>query len=93
MEALKRAGVKQIDHLVLTHYHGDHFGSMPELSKLIPIKHFYDHGRTVKRPSRQPPSRRCTRNRRQGRAHGREAGRQIALAGTDCTVVTGAGKC
>jgi competence protein ComEC len=47
LEVLKVADVKQIDHLFLTHYHGDHYGSMPELSKRIPIKHFYDHGESV----------------------------------------------
>src|SRR3954468_5791172 len=39
LEVLNLAGVKQIDHMFLTHYHGDHYGSMPELSKRIPIKH------------------------------------------------------
>src|SRR5438128_7601947 len=44
MLAVADAGVKQIDHLVLTHYHGDHSGGMAELIKRIPVKHFYDHG-------------------------------------------------
>src|SRR5215212_10052502 len=44
MLAIADAGVKQIDHLVLTHYHGDHVGGLAELAKRIPIKHFYDHG-------------------------------------------------
>ena len=44
MEAVKDAGLTQIDHLILTHYHGDHFGGMEELSKQIPIKEFIDHG-------------------------------------------------
>ncbi len=47
MLALDDAGVKQIDHLVLTHYHGDHIGGLAELSKRIPIKRFYDHGPTA----------------------------------------------
>jgi competence protein ComEC len=47
LEVLTLAGVEQIDHLFLTHYHGDHYGSMPELSKRIPIRHFYDHGESV----------------------------------------------
>jgi len=44
MLAIEDAGVKQIDHLVLTHYHGDHVGGLAELAKRIPIKRFYDHG-------------------------------------------------
>jgi beta-lactamase superfamily II metal-dependent hydrolase len=45
--AAKDAGVSQIDHLVTTHWHGDHFGGMAELAKLIPIRNFYDHGPSV----------------------------------------------
>jgi competence protein ComEC len=40
----KLAGVRQIDYLVLTHYHGDHAGGVVELAGLIPIRHFVDHG-------------------------------------------------
>jgi beta-lactamase superfamily II metal-dependent hydrolase len=47
MDAVKDAGLTQIDHLILTHYHGDHFGGMEELSKQIPIKEFIDHGPNV----------------------------------------------
>jgi competence protein ComEC len=47
LDVLNIAGVKQIDHMWLTHYHGDHYGSMPELAKRIPIKHFYDHGPSI----------------------------------------------
>jgi competence protein ComEC len=44
MLAIEDAGIKQIDHLVLTHYHGDHVGGLAEFAKRIPIKRFYDHG-------------------------------------------------
>ena len=47
MAAAKAAGVVRIDYLVMTHYHGDHVGGFLELSKLIPIEHFVDHGQTV----------------------------------------------
>jgi competence protein ComEC len=44
MLALEDAHVKQIDHLVLTHYHGDHVGGLAELAKRVAIRRFYDHG-------------------------------------------------
>ena len=43
MAAIANAGVRQIDHLITTHYHGDHFGAMAELASRIPIRHFIDH--------------------------------------------------
>src|SRR6202162_5844769 len=45
--AAKDAGLSQIDHLITTHWHGDHFGGMAEVAKRIPIKHYIDHGPTV----------------------------------------------
>jgi beta-lactamase superfamily II metal-dependent hydrolase len=44
---LEHAGVKDIDHLILTHYHVDHVGGVVELAKRFPIAHFVDHGPTV----------------------------------------------
>ena len=38
------AGLRQIDHLIITHYHRDHFGGAPILSMLLPIKTLYDNG-------------------------------------------------
>lgn len=42
--AMQQAGITQIDHLIITHYHVDHFGGVPELAKLVPIKNHYNHG-------------------------------------------------
>ncbi len=42
-KAAKDAGLKQIDHLMLTHFHADHFGGVMELAQLFPIKEFIDH--------------------------------------------------
>jgi competence protein ComEC len=47
MAAAREAGVTQIDHLITTHYHGDHVGGLPELATRIPIKEFIDHGANV----------------------------------------------
>jgi beta-lactamase superfamily II metal-dependent hydrolase len=54
MAAINDAGLTQIDFLVLTHYHVDHVGGVEGLAKLIPIKHFIDHGPTVE-PREQVP--------------------------------------
>ncbi len=40
----EKIGLKQIDHLVITHWHSDHYGGVDRLTKLIPVKNFYDHG-------------------------------------------------
>jgi hypothetical protein len=42
--AAQKAGLTKIDHLVISHWHGDHVGGLEALSKMIPIGHFYDHG-------------------------------------------------
>lgn len=44
LAAGNHAGLKQIDHLITTHWHEDHFGGMEELSKRMRIKEFVDHG-------------------------------------------------
>jgi beta-lactamase superfamily II metal-dependent hydrolase len=49
MDAVRDAGLSQIDHLIVTHWHGDHYGGLSELAKQIPIKEFIDHG-----PNAQP---------------------------------------
>ena len=47
MAAVKDAGVSRLDHVILTHYHGDHFGGLAELASRIPIGEFIDHGANV----------------------------------------------
>jgi competence protein ComEC len=40
----KIAGVTKIDNLVVTHYHSDHVGGLPQLAAMVPIGRFIDHG-------------------------------------------------
>ena len=47
MAAVKDAGLTQIDHLITTHYHGDHYGAMENVAGRIPIRDFIDHGANV----------------------------------------------
>src|SRR5262245_21357789 len=51
--AAQKAGLRQIDHVVISHWHGDHEGGIAALSKMIPIGHFYDHGNGVEQADRE----------------------------------------
>lgn len=42
--AMSRSGISAIDHFILTHYHTDHYGGVPELAARVEIRNFYDHG-------------------------------------------------
>jgi competence protein ComEC len=44
LKACQDAGLKQIDYLVTTHFHSDHFGAILEVSQRIPVKCFLDKG-------------------------------------------------
>jgi beta-lactamase superfamily II metal-dependent hydrolase len=44
LAAARDAGVERIDYLVITHFHGDHVGGVPELASRIPIDTFVDYG-------------------------------------------------
>jgi beta-lactamase superfamily II metal-dependent hydrolase len=43
----KAAGVTRLDYVVITHFHVDHVGGVPQLAERIPIGTFVDHGRSV----------------------------------------------
>jgi len=47
IDAARAAGITQIDHLITTHWHGDHYGGLAEVASRIPIRHFIDHGPNV----------------------------------------------
>lgn len=42
--AANAAKIRQIDHLITTHYHRDHYGGASTLATLMPIKTVYDNG-------------------------------------------------
>lgn len=44
VDAAKAAGLSRIDYVVISHYHDDHIGGVPQLAALIPIGTFVDHG-------------------------------------------------
>jgi competence protein ComEC len=44
MTAAREAGLKQIDYVLITHYHRDHVGGVPQLVDGIKVGTFIDHG-------------------------------------------------
>lgn len=42
--AAKEAGISKIDYLLITHFHRDHVGGVPQLTGRIPVGTFIDHG-------------------------------------------------
>jgi beta-lactamase superfamily II metal-dependent hydrolase len=94
MAAAKDAGITRIDHLITTHYHGDHFGAMAEVAKRLPVSQFIDHGPNVQPGeavdaflSKTYPSLYA------GKAHTVvKPGDVVAMKNLDVRIVTSAGK-
>ena len=50
LAAVADAGLSRIDYLLVTHFHNDHVGGVPELAARIPIGTFIDYGRPLGTP-------------------------------------------
>jgi len=92
--AMKDAGLQQIDHLIITHWHGDHFGGLAELASKVSIKEFIDHG-----PNVQPGQLADDFLQKtypgiiaKGKHTVAKPGDKIAIAGFDARIVTSAGQ-
>jgi len=42
--AAKKAGISKIDYVLITHFHDDHVGGVPQLAARFPVGTFIDHG-------------------------------------------------
>ena len=74
--AAKKAGVKRIDYLLITHFHSDHVGGVAQLAEKLPIRNFVDHGTSVETgQGGGDPVQVVRRAARQGQAHPGEARR------------------
>jgi beta-lactamase superfamily II metal-dependent hydrolase len=91
--AAKAAGVKQIDYLLVTHYHLDHVGGVPPLAAKIPIVHFVDHGAVIDTDKDAQSLFAAYRPvREKGQHLVVKPGDKIPLKGLDVEVVAAAGK-
>jgi competence protein ComEC len=93
MAAIKDAGVKQIDHLITTHYHGDHVGGVVELAKRVPILEFIDHGPNVQpAPNIDPLLQQYVALHAKVKHRVAKPGDKVAVSGLDWRIVTAAGQ-
>jgi len=92
--AVKDARLSQIDHLITTHWHGDHFGGMAELAARVPIRNFIDHGPNVQPGAAADDFLQKTYPALYARGTHTVArpGQKIPVAGIDMLVVTSAGE-
>ncbi|MBM3876056.1 MAG: MBL fold metallo-hydrolase [Verrucomicrobia bacterium] len=52
--ATQVAGLKQLDHVVITHFHSDHYGGLAEVAALMPVGTLWDKGITDANPDGNP---------------------------------------
>ena len=94
MAAVKDVRLAQIDHLITTHWHGDHFGGMAELAARVPIRNFIDHGPNVQPGAAADEFLQKTYPQLYARGKHTVArpAMKIPVAGLDVLVVTSAGE-
>ena len=92
LEVLKVAGVSRLDHLLTTHYHGDHYGSLLELAKQVPVAHFYDHGENIEKREAFAPFWTSYLEISRGKRTSLRPGDRIPVAGLDVRVVASDGQ-
>ena len=90
LEAVKAAGLRRIDHLLISHFDVDHRGDVPALEAKVPIGHIYDHGDVL---GSQPEWFQAYDAVRRKVGHTVvKPGDKIPLKGVDVQVVAAAGK-
>lgn len=90
--AAAAAGLARIDHLLITHFHGDHVGGAAALAKLIEIRRFIDHGESVEAGGRGGQLYADYVALAGDRRTIVKPGDRIPLAGVDITVVSAGGR-
>jgi beta-lactamase superfamily II metal-dependent hydrolase len=93
VKTARQAGLQQIDYMLVTHYHTDHVGGVPQLAGRIPIVNFVDHGdNTETGPNAEKLNAAYYAVRAQGKHIVVKAGDKIPLRGADVQVVCARGE-
>jgi beta-lactamase superfamily II metal-dependent hydrolase len=89
----KMAGVARIDYLVITHFHSDHVGGVPQLAERMPVGTYVDHGTSVETGKQADELYQAYVKARDGASHLiARAGDRIPVEGIDVRVVEAAGE-
>ena len=94
-DVAKEAGLKKIDYVLITHYHEDHVGGVPQLVAQIPVGTFIDHGSNREMTDESPV--RYYQAYRSELARGKyprlvvKPGDKLPIKGMDATIVSSDG--
>ena len=103
LAVLKEAGIKQLDYALTSHFHWEHYGALPKISREIPIVTYVNHGldpdaATIFSFAREYPGSPAVPDfdayleaRRKGKDMFVKPGSTILLDGIDLKVVTSSG--
>lgn len=94
MDVIRTAGLQRLDHVIITHFHGDHHGGLEALAQAIPIRNVYDHGMSIEadRPNVAAYMERYPQIVRNMNRTISKVGDRIPIEGLDVRVVTSDGR-
>jgi competence protein ComEC len=92
VKVAKKAGVKKLDYLLITHFHRDHVGGITQLLHKMPVGTFLDHGPNRETgPAADQLMEAYTKAASTGARLSLKPGDKIPLKGLDVTVVSSDG--